>query len=150
MPKFLTVTATAPATVTPGKPFDVAVTLTIAPRYHIQANPTTRDYIATEVKLGAVKGLVAGKTTYPKGMETTLQGEKLSVYEGDVKVMVTVTPDRTLKPGKIMLPLTVHFQGCNDRVCYRPSDMQASVVFLVGKSAGAPPNHKGSKKKPAL
>ena len=71
-------------------------------------------YIPTEVKVEAVKGLVAGKPVYPKGMEVTISGDKLSVYEGAVKVMVTITPDKTLKPGKLTLPLTVHYQGCND------------------------------------
>ena len=148
-PKFLKITAVAPKTVTPGKPFAVAVTLTIAAPYHIQANPTTRDYVATEVSVGAVKGMAAGKTRYPKGMETTLQGETLSVYEGAVNVMVTVTPDRTLKPGKITLPVTVHYQGCNDRVCYRPTDMQTTVVLMVGKPLG-PPRHMRSKKAATL
>jgi hypothetical protein len=101
------------------------------------------------VKVGAVKGLVAGRTVYPQGMDTTISGDKLSVYEGAVKVMVTITPDRALKPGKITLPLTVHYQGCNEKACYPPTDLQTTVVFTVGK-APRPPKHAESKKKTSL
>ena len=144
-PKFLKATAVAPKTVTPGKPFDVAVTLTIESPYHIQANPATADYIPTVVKVGEVKGLVAGQPVYPQGLQATISGDKLSVYEGAVKVMVTITPDRAMKPGKITLPLTIHYQGCNEQVCYPPTDTQTTVVFMVGKAV-APPKHAASKK----
>ncbi|MCW3099330.1 MAG: hypothetical protein JWL77_4948 [Chthonomonadaceae bacterium] len=132
-PKFLKATAVAPATVTPGKPFDLAVTLTIAAPYHIQANPTTEGYIPTEVKAGTVKGLTAGKPVYPKGTQVTISGDKLSVYEGAVKVMLSITPDKALKPGKITLPVTIHYQGCDDKACFPPTDTQVSVVLTIGK-----------------
>jgi hypothetical protein len=136
-PKFLKATAVAPATVTPGKPFDLAVTLTIAAPYHIQANPTTEGYIPTEVKVGTVKGLTAGKPVYPKGMPVTISGDKLSVYEGAVKVMLSITPDKALKPGKITLPVTIHYQGCNDQACFPPTDTQVTVVLTIGKPAAS-------------
>lgn len=138
-PKFVTATAAAPKTVTPGQSFDLNVTLTIASPYHLQANPATTGYIATEVKLGTIKGLSADKTAYPPGMEVVLAGDKVSVYEGTVKVTLTVTPDKTLKPGKITVPVTVHYQGCNDQTCYPPTDIQTSVVLTVGKPAKKAP-----------
>jgi thiol:disulfide interchange protein DsbD len=136
-PNFLKATAVAPKTVTPGKPFELAVMLTIDAPYHVQANPATDGYIATEVRVGAVKGLAAGAPVYPQGMEVKISGDKLSVYEGEVKVTVTIKPARTLKPGKITLPLTIHYQGCNDKVCYPPTDYPMTVVLSVGKPAAA-------------
>ena len=148
-PKFLKATAVAPKMVTPGKPFAVAVTLTIESPYHIQANPATAEYIPTEVKVGAVKGLSVGRPVYPQGMQATISGDKLSVYEGVVKVRVTVTPGQALKPGKITLPVTVHYQGCNEQACYPPTDTKTEIVFMVGK-ATAPPKRPGPKKATAL
>lgn len=132
-PVFLKATAVAPKTVTPGQPFDLTVTVIVDAPYHIQANPAADGYIPTEVKLGTVKGLTAGKVVYPAGMQVTIAGDKLSVYEGTIKVTVTVTPDKTLKPGKLSLPFSVHYQGCNDQVCYPPTDAQATVALSVGK-----------------
>ncbi|GEM_PF-346607 len=134
-PKFLKTTVLAPAMVTPGKAFDLAVTLTVASPYHVQANPATEGYIPTEVKIGTVKGLVMSKTAYPKGMEVKISGDKLSIYEGTIKVMVTITPDKTLKPGRVTLPLTIHYQGCNETACYPPTDMQTTVALTIGKYA---------------
>jgi hypothetical protein len=134
-PKFVKATAVAPKTVTPGQPFDLEVTVTIASPYHVQANPATEGYVPTEVKVGTIKGIAAGKAVYPKGMEVTISGDKLSVYEGVIKVKVSITPNKSLKPGKITLPLTIHYQGCNEQVCYPPTDTQATVVLTVGKPA---------------
>ncbi len=134
-PKFVKATAVAPKTVTPGKAFALPVTVTIAAPYHVQANPATDGYIPTEVKIGMVKGLVMSKTVYPVGTEVKIAGDKLSIYEGEFKVMLTITPDKTLKPGKVTLPVTIRYQGCNDQVCYPPTDLQTTVVLTVGKYA---------------
>ncbi len=160
-PKFLKATALAPKTVAPGKPFDLTISVLVDKPYHVQANPATEGYIATEVKLGAVKGFTAGKAVYPKGMEAMFSGDKLSVYEGAVKIHLSVTPDKSLMPGKFTLPLLVHYQGCNEKACFPPTDAKMEVVVVVGKATQAhnsptspkttantpmPPIRKGGKK----
>ncbi len=157
VPKFLKATA-VPQSVAPGKTINLTVTVTIDKPYHIQANPATENYIATEVTVGAVKGFTVGKVVYPKGLEAVLSGDKVSVYEGTVKMTIPVTADKTVKPGKFTLPLTIHYQGCNEKACYPPSDMKTTAVVTVGKAMASPapplkamaaPPHKKGPHKPS-
>src|SRR5438552_711642 len=93
-PKFVTLTAAAPKTVAPGKPFTLKVAVTIDKPYHIQSNPPKENYIPTELEIGAVKGFKVGKPTYPKATEAKIGEETLPVYEGTVEIMVEMTPDK--------------------------------------------------------
>lgn len=134
-PKFLKAKPAVPKSVAAGKPFTVTIAVEIDKPYHIQSNPTKAEYIATELKLEAMKGFKAGKATYPKATEATISGDKLSVYEGKVAFKIDVTPDKSVKPGKYPLSFTLHYQGCNDKACFPPSDTQIKTVVVVAKAA---------------
>ena len=137
-PKFLKTKVAAPALITPGKPFTITVTLMIDKPFHVQSNPPKENYIPTEIKLGAMKGFKAGKATYPKPTEAMTGGEKLPVFEGKVDLKLEVTADASVKPGKYALPLTLSYQGCNDKVCYPPTStaFKASVTVASAKKKG--------------
>lgn len=137
-PKFIKATAVAPKTVEPGKPFTLKVAVSIDKPYHIQSNPPKQDYIPTELEVGPLKGFKVGKPVYPKATEAETGGEKLPVYEGNVEITVEVTPDKTVKPGKVTLPVTLKYQGCNDKVCFPPSSVKADAALTVGKAGSAP------------
>ena len=133
-PKFLKAKPAASKLVTPGKAFTVTISLEIEKPFHIQSNPPKENYIPTELKLDAIKGFKAGKVTYPKATETTIGGDKLTVYEGKVEVKIEVTPDKSVKPGKYPLSFTLSYQGCNDKVCYPPSTTNLKSVVVVAKA----------------
>ncbi|HZO88008.1 MAG TPA: cytochrome c biogenesis protein CcdA [Chthonomonadaceae bacterium] len=136
-PKFIKASATAPKTVAPGKPFTVVVTVTVDKPYHIQANPPKQNYIATVVDIGPVSGFKIGKVVYPKPMQIQFLGERLPVYEGTVQIKAAVMPNKGLKPGKVTLPVTVRYQGCNDKTCYPPSKITTQATVVVGASRSA-------------
>jgi DsbC/DsbD-like thiol-disulfide interchange protein len=128
-PKFLKVAATAPKTALLGKPFTVTVAITIDPPYHIQGNPPKEGFVATVVKLGATKDFKLGKITYPKPTEAKIGTDTLPVYEGTVEVKVQVT---ALKAGKLKLPVSVRYQGCNESACYPPNTAETTAQVTVG------------------
>ncbi len=130
-PQFVTAVATIPGPVTPGKPFTVVVTLTVDKAYHIQANPPKQDYIPTVVTVGPLAGFVGGKALYPPAVQARVGGDTLPVFEGIVQIRTTVTPAKTVRPGKFVLPVTVSYQGCNDRTCYPPKKLQISAAGMV-------------------
>jgi len=136
-PKILKAAVSAPKVAVIGKPFPVVVTLTIAKPYHIQANPPKQGYIATEVKVGPVKGVKVDKLIYPHATRATTAGEVLPVYEGTVQVRAIVTADRTVKPGSLRLPITVHYQGCNDRSCYPPTSETTQATTTLRAASGS-------------
>ena len=134
-PKFIKGTATAPKTVTVGKPFTVAVQLTIDTPYHIQANTAKDPYVPTELHLSEVKGFRLDKVTYPKAIVTTMSGERISVFEGKIQIKADITVDKSIKPGKYLLPVTVKFQGCNEQACYPPATLDLKTAVVVGAGA---------------
>lgn len=131
--KFVSASATAPKTVAPGKPFTVTIALNIDKPYHIQANKTKEGYIPTTVEVGPVSGFKVSKIAFPKPVEGNIAGEKLPVFEGKIAIKVTLTPDKTVKPGKVTLPITVKYQGCTDVTCFPPSKVEAKANITVGK-----------------
>jgi len=130
-PKFLKATARAPKTVVPGKPFTVTVSITVDKPYHIQANPPKADYIATVVDFSGAKGFKVGKITYPHAKQAQIGSETLPVYEGTVQVKAALTAEKGVKPGRVTLPITVKFQGCNDKTCYPPSKIATQTAVTV-------------------
>jgi thiol:disulfide interchange protein len=134
-PEIVTVTASAPKTVTSGKAFTVTVAIAVKPEYHIQANPPKKDYIPTVVSVGPVSGFKVGKITYPSAVQAQIAGDTLPVYEGTVQIRAVVTPDGTVKPGKFTLPITVKYQGCNAKTCYPPNKATTQVTGTVAAAA---------------
>jgi len=134
-PKFIKAVPTAPKSVHAGKPFTVSVAVTIDHPYHIQGNPSKEGYIATEMEVGPLKGFKTDKVSYPKPMETAFGGEKLPVYEGKVAISADVTPDKTVKPGKYTLPITLKYQGCDDQKCFPPTTLSAKATITVTPGA---------------
>lgn len=130
--KFVSASATAPKTVTPGKPFTVTIALNIDNTFHIQADKTKEGYIPTTVEVGPVSGFKVSKIVFPKAVEASIAGDKLPVFEGKVAIKVTLTPDKTVKPGKVNLPITVKYQGCTDVTCFPPSKVEAKAEITVG------------------
>src|SRR5437016_6089948 len=144
-PKFVKATATAPKTVAPGATFTVTVAITVEKPYHIQGNPAKQDYIPTEVKIGPASGFKVGKITYPKPIQAKAGGEMLPVYEGTVQVKAAVTAEKSVKAGSVSLPVTVHYQGCNETACFPPADISTKAALTV--KAGGKPVASGGKKK---
>ena len=134
-PKFLKASPTAPKSVQAGKPFTITVAVTIDSPYHIQGNPSKDGYIATEMEVGPLKGFKIDRVTYPKPMETSVSGERLPVYEGKVGIKAEVTPDKSVKPGKYTLPITLKYQGCDRDKCFPPTTLSSKATVTV--TAGA-------------
>lgn len=130
--KFVRVEATAPKTVVPGQAFTVVVTLDIEKPYHIQADKTPEGFIPTAVTVGPVNGFKVGSVLYPKPVQATIAGTPLPVFEGRIQVRITVTPDRSVRPGRVNLPITVRYQGCTETTCFPPGKAETRVEVTVG------------------
>ena len=129
-----------------GKAFDVVVAVTIDKPYHIQANPTKQEYIPTVVQVGSVKGFSAGKVAYPAAKQEKFGDEMLPIYEDKVEIKVPVTAQKSLKPGKYKLPVTVSYQACDEKNCFPPAKITTEATVTVG-GAAAPRKNSMAKKR---
>ena len=117
-----------------GKPGDVLVVTilaTVNDGFHVNSNKPTLEYlIPTRVELPALSLFDLERVEYPEG-ELKAFGfapdEKLSVYEGVVRVPVRLRVKDGVPAGAHDLRLIFHYQACNDRLCLRPAQHEATV-----------------------
>jgi DsbC/DsbD-like thiol-disulfide interchange protein len=112
-----------------GATLSLFVDVTPKPGMHVYA-PGNVDYIPITVKLNPAGEIKAGKITYPKSEVMTLADEKVSVFQKPFRLTQDVTLDKSAKAGStIPVAGTVHYQACDDKVCYPPES--APVTWAV-------------------
>lgn len=108
--------------------------LSIAPGYHINANPATFSYlIPTAVNPGKADGIVAGKAAYPVAQKKKFQfaDEPLAVYEGEVQIKLSLRVEANANKGVRSLPIDVRVQACDSEKCYAPDTLKATIAVDV-------------------
>ncbi len=134
-------TATAgPVHVTAGGGTTAEVRLTVAPGWHVNANPPKPDYmIATEVAIAGQGGLGAGAPAYPASvpLKVGFEEQPIAVYGGSVTVRVPLRAAASTVAGAYELKGTVQFQACNDQVCLPPAEATFKLAVMVSGGAGA-------------
>lgn len=99
----------------------IAITLSIDPGYHINANPASLDYlIPTTVK---IPGAAQAEVAYPQGtvFKPKFLSEGISVYEGTITIHVE-SPKGGLLSGE-HLPIQIEVQACTDEICLPPATL---------------------------
>jgi Disulphide bond corrector protein DsbC len=125
--------AAMPAGVTaaPGAKIALFVDVTPKTNIHVYA-PGSKDYIAITVTPEPQAQMKFGKVTYPKAEMMTFADEQVPVFQKPFRLTQDATLDKNAKPGSIVtIAGTVHFQACNDRVCYPPESVPVSWTVAV-------------------
>lgn len=132
MPGFLSSVkaSVAPGNVKAGSKATMAVTITLAPGFHIyDPKPGEEFAIASELVLPKLAGVSYGKPVWPK---PTMQ-EKARIHEGTITVTIPVILAKTVKPGTLKLGATLKAQGCNATGCLPPDSVAVSTALTVSK-----------------
>ena len=107
------------------------VNVTPKPGMHVYA-PGNADYIPITIKLAAPATIKPGKIAYPKSDVMTLADEKVSVFQKPFRLTQGVTLDKSAQVGStIVVPATVNYQACDDKVCYPPESASVSWTVMV-------------------
>jgi hypothetical protein len=110
------------------------VTLTVKPKYHVNANkPNDSAYIATVFVPQPTPGIVFGPAQYPAAQSITVSysPKPLLVYRGRVTITVPFAVTRGAAPGVKRLSGTVSFQGCDAASCYPPASAIVKAAVTV-------------------
>lgn len=113
---------------------DAAVRLTIAPGYHINANPPSFSYLkATELTVEPGQGVTAGKPTYPASVtrKFSFSNDPLAVYEGETAIALPLAAAADAKKGAQTLKGKLRVQACDDEKCYPPRTLEAPIAVTV-------------------
>lgn len=128
-----TVTAQA-APVAHGGHGMLAVTVRVAPGYHINAHkPADPDLIPTTWQGHAPAGVTFGTARFPVAQTVHASYEKLpmKVYMGRSVVLVPFTVAKAVRPGHITLTGTLNYQGCNATSCFPPASVPIRALVTV-------------------
>ena len=122
--------------VQPGSEFQIAVVVTIAEGWHVNANPTREGLIPTTLTLSENPNLTPGNVVYPAGDTLNIASIGLaSVYHDTISfgIPATLLDSAPIEP--INLDLAIRYQACNDAQCLLPETLNVSIpIEVVGKA----------------
>lgn len=121
--------------VQPGSDFQIAVVVTIADGWHVNANPTRKGLIATSLTLSDNPNVTPGDVIYPAGDTLNIASIGLaSVYHDTISLGIPVTLLETTPVEPLDLDLEISYQACNDEQCLLPETLNVSIpIEVVGK-----------------
>jgi DsbC/DsbD-like thiol-disulfide interchange protein len=121
----------------PGDNFDVTVQVRIAKGYHIYgAGSTNAPFIVTSLDLPLPKGIqAAGDWIAPKPVRAK---DGAMIYTNLIQFQraLKVKSDAPVKP--LTLSVELHFQACDEKMCYPPNSLALETSLLV-KTTNNPP-----------
>ncbi|HEY4548630.1 MAG TPA: protein-disulfide reductase DsbD domain-containing protein [Pedomonas sp.] len=127
------------ASVAPGKPLALALTMTPQPKWHTYWKNPGDSGMETTVTWQLPEGFKAGELEYPTPIRLPFGGELLNfAYEGASTLLVTLTPPADLKPGgSVPISAKVAWLVCDDQQCV-PEDAELKLTLPAGDGAAAP------------
>jgi hypothetical protein len=131
----ITVQGTFGPKVSRGRPARATVTMTIPGGYHANANKASESYlIPTTLTVFPSAGVTVGAVSYPAGVMKVFgfsAGKPLRVYEGRVPMSFSVTVPANYSGGDVVLQARVKVQSCDDKTCYAPKTIDATLQAKV-------------------
>ena len=128
----------------PGGRARAEVRLTIAPGFHLYANPSRKagskpvegepEFPATTATFVPAGGLELATITYPPGQARTLAANgpgEVMLYEGTVTIGVEIEATADAAIGTARPTLRLRYQACDDKACLPPATLEATVVVRV-------------------
>ena len=96
------------------------VEMTIKEGWHINSNKPLEEFlIATEISFNKANGITFGKIRYiePELRKFPFSETKMSVYEGKVYALTTITISPEFQESELKVSGRVYYQSCNDESC---------------------------------
>lgn len=104
----------------------VAIELTISEPWHINANPSSPDFLVpTEIKLKSEQKIKMTKVKYPEHELLVVPGSDMPyhVYGRKVIIYALLETDAAEEIEKAELEIRIRYQACNDRECLPPEEI---------------------------
>jgi len=123
-----------PVEIAAGKSADAIVKINIEPRFHVNANSPSYNYLkATELEIPRSDGVGVAFIVYPNAISRKLAfAEKpLAIYEGEITIKAKLSADKTMKPAQKDLAAKLNVQACDDQVCYAPGTIDLVIPVNI-------------------
>ena len=125
--------------IAPGRSTKVTLRFRVEDGFHINSSVPSSDLlIPTVLELKPTPTIKPGKLAYSPGKLVAFPfapDEKLSVYEGEFFVSITITAARNAQPGAYTLPAALRYQACTNNACFPPNEMPVELRVTVAPKA---------------
>lgn len=122
--------------IAPGKPFTAGVVLKMAAGWHTYWQFSGDSGAPTKIDWELPAGFVAGPIQWPIPTAHPSEGDQLTyIYEGEVMLMVEITPPAELPPGEVALKAKLRWLVCAE-TCI-PGDGEVALTLPSGAPAPA-------------
>lgn len=121
-----------------GSTVKAALQVTLPEGLHVQSNkPRDPSLIPTELELQPPAGIKGLEVVFPKAVDFPQEGlpEPLLVFERQFTIGVQFTIDPSVATGAVSVPFVLHYQACNDKVCFAPNQMAGEWALTVAPAS---------------
>ena len=108
----------------PGQTVTLLLGVELPENIHVQSDkPRDPFVIPTLLTFTLPNGVTVEEITYPESTDFLLAGqeEPLAVFEHEFTIAVRLALDADVSPGEIVVPGSLLYQACDDRVCFAPA-----------------------------
>ena len=123
----------------PGRTVTLVLRVELPENIHVQSDePRDPLVIPTLLTFTLPEGVTLEEVTYPASTDFLLAGQKepLAVFEHEFTIAVRLALDADVSPGEIVVPGSLLYQACDDRVCFAPKT--AAVEWHIQVEPGEP------------
>jgi hypothetical protein len=103
----------------------------ILPGYHVNSDKPKDEFLIPFRLTWAAGALKTGTVTYPAPEEAQVGQDKLSVFTGTFDVTTEFTAPADVATGSAVMTGKLHYQACNDRMCFRPMTVDVRLPVLI-------------------
>jgi thiol:disulfide interchange protein DsbD len=117
--------------------FSILLEISILEGWHINSDQPLEDFlIPTKIKFDESSGISFGRIQYmePELRKFSFSDTKMSVYEGKIYALTTITISPTFEESEIKLSGKLYFQACNDKSCLAPAEYYFASLLPVANA----------------
>ncbi|MEO8166881.1 MAG: protein-disulfide reductase DsbD domain-containing protein [bacterium] len=107
---------------------------TIEDGWHINSsNPSDDNLVPTSVLVDKKQVIDSVHIQFPPALEQKFDfsEEPLEVYEGTINIFVRLEIRKSVKPGTYLIPATVFYQSCSNKVCLAPTSVSVNIPVHI-------------------
>ena len=127
----LTIGAVKEITIAPGGTATETLRVIVQPGFHVNSDKP-KDEFVIPLKLTWGDGVLETKSIrYPAAEEIKVGTEVLTVFTGGFDVETEFKAPENAKPGPALMTGKLHYQACNDQMCFRPATISIRMPYVV-------------------
>lgn len=107
------------------------VTVSTLPGYHVNSDKPKDEFLIPFRLTWDASLIQTGAVAYPPAEQIQVGSDQLSVFTGTFAVKTEIRVPAKATAGPVFVTGRLHYQACNDRMCFRPETLDVKLSVLV-------------------